>query len=337
MLARRAHLAYFTELAETAEPHLRRAEQLDWLAILEAEHDNIAAAMRGALAAGEAAEAMRLAAAAGWYWWLGGHKTEGNELIMAAAAAARRGGRRDPGHGVRVRHELPDRPAGTATSTRRRSGSTRPTSSAAASSTRTRRWRSSPRWNACCRAPDAFAARVRTAARRRRPLGARAGPAAARQDADPARRGRPGRGRSTSRRRSPSSARSASGGGSSFALTELADRIAMRGEFAGACEHYEQAIAVVTEVGAIEDVVRMRSRQAQLYWLLGDEDAERVGHGRGAAARGTGRLAERAGRAGAGEGGARPLERRRRTGPPPARRRDGDAGRRPPSGPTSGR
>ena len=61
--------------------------------------------------------------------------------------------------------------------------------------------------------------------------------------------------------------------GISFALTELADRIAMRGEFAGACEYYEQAIAVVTEVGAIEDVVRMRSRQAQLYWLLGDEES----------------------------------------------------------------
>jgi tetratricopeptide (TPR) repeat protein len=61
--------------------------------------------------------------------------------------------------------------------------------------------------------------------------------------------------------------------GISFALAELADRIATRGEFAGACEYYEQAIAVVTEIGAIEDVIRMRARQAQLYWLLGDEDA----------------------------------------------------------------
>src|SRR6185295_12232191 len=34
-LARRAHLAYFTELTETAEPHLRRAEQVAWLARLE--------------------------------------------------------------------------------------------------------------------------------------------------------------------------------------------------------------------------------------------------------------------------------------------------------------
>jgi hypothetical protein len=61
--------------------------------------------------------------------------------------------------------------------------------------------------------------------------------------------------------------------GISFALSELADRIAVRGEFAGGCEYYEQAIAVLTEVGSIEDVIRMRSRQAQLYRLLGDEAA----------------------------------------------------------------
>src|SRR4029453_3277205 len=61
--------------------------------------------------------------------------------------------------------------------------------------------------------------------------------------------------------------------GISFALTELADRITVRGEFAAACEYYEQAIAVVTEVGSLDDVVRMRSRQAQLYWLLGDKDS----------------------------------------------------------------
>ena len=52
--ARGAHLRYFTELTETAEPHLRRAEQVAWVGVLEAEHDNIGSAMRGALAAGEA-------------------------------------------------------------------------------------------------------------------------------------------------------------------------------------------------------------------------------------------------------------------------------------------
>jgi tetratricopeptide (TPR) repeat protein len=58
--------------------------------------------------------------------------------------------------------------------------------------------------------------------------------------------------------------------GISFALTELANLIAMRGEFTDACEYYEEAIVVVTEVGAVEDVVLMRSRQAQLYWLSGN-------------------------------------------------------------------
>jgi tetratricopeptide (TPR) repeat protein len=61
--------------------------------------------------------------------------------------------------------------------------------------------------------------------------------------------------------------------GMSFALTELADRLAVRGEFAKACEYYDRAVTVVIEVGAIEDAVRMRSRQAELYWLAGDQEA----------------------------------------------------------------
>jgi len=40
--------------------------------------------MRGAITAGQAQAAMRLAAAAGWYWWLSGHKVEGMELVTAA-------------------------------------------------------------------------------------------------------------------------------------------------------------------------------------------------------------------------------------------------------------
>jgi tetratricopeptide (TPR) repeat protein len=59
--------------------------------------------------------------------------------------------------------------------------------------------------------------------------------------------------------------------GISFALTSLADRQAARGEFLRACERYEEAIESLTEVGAVEDVVGLRARQAQLYWLLGDE------------------------------------------------------------------
>ncbi len=81
---RRAHAAYFVELVETAEPHLRRAEQLDWLRRLKPEHDNINAALRGAISAGDAETAVRLVASAGWYWWLSGQKAEAIDLVTEA-------------------------------------------------------------------------------------------------------------------------------------------------------------------------------------------------------------------------------------------------------------
>lgn len=56
------------------------------MAALTVEHDNISAALRGAIAAGQAHEAMRLAAVAGWYWFLGGHKAEGTALTVAAVS-----------------------------------------------------------------------------------------------------------------------------------------------------------------------------------------------------------------------------------------------------------
>jgi predicted ATPase/DNA-binding SARP family transcriptional activator len=83
---RRAHAAYFVELAEAAEPRLRRHDQLAWIARLSADHDNLNAALRGAIAVGDAETAARLVAAAGWYWWLAGHKAEGAELAAEALA-----------------------------------------------------------------------------------------------------------------------------------------------------------------------------------------------------------------------------------------------------------
>ncbi|RNL86210.1 BTAD domain-containing putative transcriptional regulator [Halostreptopolyspora alba] len=270
-LARHAHLAYFTELAEIAEPHLRRAEQLEWLATLEVEHDNIGTAMRGALAAGEAHGAMRLAAAVAWYWWLGGHKAEGNELITAATAM--------PG-------EVPDEIRAVVyafvtafmTSGRgsdqfqaeewihrayeisRRVQSRHPAVGLVAALERT------------LQAPDAFLPAFE-------PLLADEDPwvgALARLQLGKMRIQHGWEGRDADAYLEMALTEFRAIGerwGISFALSELADRIAMRGEFATACEHYEHAIAVVTEVGALEDVVRMRSRQAQLYWLSGDEES----------------------------------------------------------------
>ncbi|MEU7634084.1 BTAD domain-containing putative transcriptional regulator [Nocardia sp. NPDC049220] len=268
---RRAHLGYFTALAEIADPHLRRAEQLEWLATLEAEHDNIGAAMRAALAAGEAAGAMRLAAAAGWYWWLGGHKAEGNELIMAATAV--------PGEvadEIRalvyafVVHFVTSGPQSDqyqaqewirkAYEISRRVQSRHPVLRFAAP------------LESMLRGPDVFLPAWESLL----------------VDEDPWVRalgrlqlgkmriqlGQGGRDADVYLETALTEFRAlGERWGISFALTELANRIAMRGEFASACRHYEQAIAVVTEVGAIEDVVSMRSRQAQLYWLLGDAES----------------------------------------------------------------
>nr|WP_042194499.1 BTAD domain-containing putative transcriptional regulator [Kibdelosporangium sp. MJ126-NF4]CEL21363.1 Signal transduction response regulator / Disease resistance domain-containing protein [Kibdelosporangium sp. MJ126-NF4]CTQ96070.1 Signal transduction response regulator / Disease resistance domain-containing protein [Kibdelosporangium sp. MJ126-NF4] len=63
--AHRAHAEYFIALAESVDPHLRRAEQVEWLPRIHAEDDNINAALRNAT---EARIGIRLTAAASWYW-----------------------------------------------------------------------------------------------------------------------------------------------------------------------------------------------------------------------------------------------------------------------------
>ncbi|MEV0134926.1 BTAD domain-containing putative transcriptional regulator [Dactylosporangium sp. NPDC050688] len=269
-LARRAHLAYCTDLAETAEPRLRRADQLAWLASLEAEHDNISAAMRGALAAGEAQAAMRLAAAAGWYWWLGGHKTEGIELIMAATdlpgevtdetranvyaliVLFEGAGRSDEHVVAEWIHK--------AYEYRRRSGSSSPLLELVEPLERMLQGPDAllPAWEPLLDSADPW---VRALARfhlgkMRIALGRDAAEADRHLEAALAQF------RALGERF-----------GISLALTELADHVAARSGFAAAGELFEQAITVVTEVGAVEDAIRMRARQAQLYWLLGDEPA----------------------------------------------------------------
>ncbi len=72
---RRTHAEYFLALAETADPHLRRAEQLDWLATLTEEHDNLRAALRWAVGADQAL-ALRLIGALSGYWFLRGVRGE---------------------------------------------------------------------------------------------------------------------------------------------------------------------------------------------------------------------------------------------------------------------
>jgi predicted ATPase/DNA-binding SARP family transcriptional activator len=269
-LARHAHLAYFTELAETAEPHLRRASQLEWLATLDVEHGNIGAAMRGALAAGEAQSAMRLGAGAGWYWWLAGCRTEGMEFLVSAAdtsgdvtdevramvyalivlfVSSGLGDEHQAANWIHKAHEFSQR------SQSRNSllGFVIPLERMLQKPEDVL-----PAWESLLDSEDPW---VRAQARlllgkMRIMMGQDA------RDADAYLEKALAEFQAIGER-----------AGISLALSEVAERTAGRGELAEACARYEQAITFLAELGSTEDVIRMRSRQGQLYWLLGDAES----------------------------------------------------------------
>ncbi len=83
---RRAYADHFLALAERAEPHLRRADQLHWLARLTDERDNLHAALRSAVAAGDTVTAIRFTGALGFYWWLSGRRAEGADFAAEVLA-----------------------------------------------------------------------------------------------------------------------------------------------------------------------------------------------------------------------------------------------------------
>jgi predicted ATPase/DNA-binding SARP family transcriptional activator len=72
------HARYFLDLAQRADSHLRRAEQLRWLARLSAEHDNLMAALRWTVR-NDQETALRLLAALAAYWWLSGRRSYAGE------------------------------------------------------------------------------------------------------------------------------------------------------------------------------------------------------------------------------------------------------------------
>ncbi|TQM79904.1 putative ATPase [Saccharothrix saharensis] len=269
-LARDAHLAHFTELVEAAEPNLRRAEQLTWLAVLDAENDNVVSAMRGAVAAGDGRGAMRLAAGAGWYWWLSGHKSEGMELLIAATGT--------PG-------EVPDEVRAMVYALMSTFAGSGPADEHQAAKWIHQAYASSRGGRSgnpllalvvplerMLRSPDELLSAWE-------PLLDHDDPwvhALARLQLGKMRIALGHGGKEADAHLETALAEFRAIGerwGMSFALSELADRITVRGEFARACEYYDEAITVVDEVGATEDVILMRARQARLHWLLGDKDA----------------------------------------------------------------
>ncbi len=85
---RRWHAQYYLALAERAEPELRGPQQLIWLDRLEAEHDNLRAALGWLLDVGEAAAGLRLAGSL-WRFWHGrGYLSEGRVWLEGVLARA---------------------------------------------------------------------------------------------------------------------------------------------------------------------------------------------------------------------------------------------------------
>ncbi|MFI7694353.1 BTAD domain-containing putative transcriptional regulator [Nonomuraea sp. NPDC049655] len=80
---RQAHARYYTRLAETADPLLRTGEQLVWLEVLDAEQDNLDAALR------HSDDPLRLILPRFWPWIMRGRRREMSER---AAAVLRRVG-----------------------------------------------------------------------------------------------------------------------------------------------------------------------------------------------------------------------------------------------------
>ena len=86
---RERHARHFLELAEQAEPELRRPRQSQWLARLRAENDNFQLTLRWCRerATDEPDLGLRLAAALGWYWYVG-RQTEGRHELAAVLDAS---------------------------------------------------------------------------------------------------------------------------------------------------------------------------------------------------------------------------------------------------------
>jgi predicted ATPase/DNA-binding CsgD family transcriptional regulator len=86
---RRAHADYFRALAERAEPELRGAGQVAWIARLETELPNLRAVLDWSLAGGDVKTGLRLAGALYWFWFLRNHVAEGRTWFERARVAGR--------------------------------------------------------------------------------------------------------------------------------------------------------------------------------------------------------------------------------------------------------
>jgi predicted ATPase/DNA-binding CsgD family transcriptional regulator len=85
---RRRHAEYFTALAERADPYTRGGpDQMRWLRRLEADHDNLRAALKWSLEGEDTELGMRLAGALGYFWVRQSHHAEGHQWVSRTLEA----------------------------------------------------------------------------------------------------------------------------------------------------------------------------------------------------------------------------------------------------------
>ncbi len=83
---RRRHAEWFLDLAEEAEPYLREGSQ-EWIARLDAEHDNMRSALDFCGVSREGQLSMRLTGALTHFWLGRGHLSEGRRRLEAALSS----------------------------------------------------------------------------------------------------------------------------------------------------------------------------------------------------------------------------------------------------------